>query len=102
MEHSMNNDILGWRSRWRALRGLSWLGTALGALLVPKCPLCIAAALSLLGMNALAASSAAPFIRPLAFAISLAFLLFVVRSELSRSMLRRLRLRKGNNHSCCD
>jgi hypothetical protein len=29
---------------WRALRSLSWLGTALGALLVPKCPLCIAAA----------------------------------------------------------
>ena len=94
----MKNGTLG----WRALGSLSWLGTALGALLVPKCPLCIAAALSLLGMNAVAASSAAPLVRPLAFAVSVAFLLFVVGSERRRSMLRVLRLRKGNNRSCCD
>jgi len=94
----MINGTLG----WRALRSLSWLGTALGALLVPKCPLCIAAALSLLGMNAVAASSAAPLIRPLAFAVSVAFLLFVLRSERRSSMLRRLRGRKGNNRSCCQ
>ena len=87
---------------WRALRSLSWLGTALGALLVPKCPLCIAAALSLLGMNAVAASSAAPLIRPLSFGVSVAFLLFVLRSERRSSMLRRLRVRKGNNRSCCE
>jgi hypothetical protein len=94
----MNNGMLG----WRALRSLSWLGTALGALLVPKCPLCIAAALSLLGMNAVAASSAAPLIRPLAFVVSVAFLLFVLRSERRSSLLRRLRLRKCNNRSCCE
>ncbi|HEX7450759.1 MAG TPA: hypothetical protein VF294_00660 [Polyangiaceae bacterium] len=94
----MINGTLG----WRALRSLSWLGTALGALLVPKCPLCVAAALSLLGVNAVAASSAAPLIRPLSFAVSVAFLLCVLRSERRSSVLRRLRVRKGNNRSCCE
>ena len=87
--------------RWRALGRLSWLATAFGALLVPKCPLCVMGLLSFLGMDALAASSAAPFIRPLAVGLSVVFLLLVIRSERRAIARRRARSRELSLRSCC-
>ena len=59
----------------------SGLWAALAALLVPKCPLCIAALLTFVGMNAALASALAPLIRPLAFGLPVAIVLslFVMR-----------------------
>src|SRR5262245_6067129 len=56
----------------KAPRGL-WaaaLGSALVAVLVPKCPLCVAAYLVLLGVSAGAASLAAPLLFPAAIALA--------------------------------
>jgi hypothetical protein len=48
-------------------RAVSSLGATLALLLVPKCPLCVAAYLASLGIGAEAATSAAPLVRPLAW-----------------------------------
>ena len=45
------------------------VGAALAAVLVPKCPLCVAAYLAAFGMSAAAADAAAPLVRPAAFAL---------------------------------
>ncbi len=50
-------------------RAASTFGAALLAVLLPKCPLCIAAYLSAAGLSAVAAQSAAPFVRPIAFTL---------------------------------
>ena len=44
----------------------SSVGAALVALLVPKCPLCVAAYLGAFGASAAVAHGAAPFVRPVA------------------------------------
>jgi hypothetical protein len=49
------------------LRTVSSLAATLALLLVPKCPLCVAAYLGALGLSATAASLAAPLVRPLAW-----------------------------------
>lgn len=46
------------------------VGTFVLAALVPKCPLCVAAALSAWGVSATAASAVAPGVRPVAFALA--------------------------------
>lgn len=53
---------------WR--RGASSLLATLGLLLLPKCPLCVAAYLVSLGVGVEAAQSAAPFVRPLAWVLA--------------------------------
>jgi hypothetical protein len=62
------------------------------ALLVPKCPLCCAAYLSLFGVSAAAASLIAPLLRPLAFgvgAVALAlWFAYAVRARLRVSRMR--------------
>ena len=67
-------------------------GAALVALLVPKCPLCVAAYLAAFGLSASASHSAAPFVRPLALAIaavaSLALALAVWRNRKRHAMPR--------------
>src|SRR5688572_4110230 len=51
-------------------RAASSVGAALLAVLVPKCPLCVAAYLTSLGLGAAASHSAAPFVRPAAFMLA--------------------------------
>ncbi|MGC4086599.1 MAG: hypothetical protein QM756_16850 [Polyangiaceae bacterium] len=50
-------------------RSASALGTAVIALLVPKCPLCVAMYLTGFGLSATFSRGAAPFVRPVAFAL---------------------------------
>ena len=70
-------------------RATSSFGAALLALLVPKCPLCIAAYLAALGLGATAAHSAALFVRPVVFTLAgvalLALVLGVWRSRHRRT-----------------
>ena len=76
----------------------SSLGTLLAAAFVPKCPLCVAAMLSAIGVGTGAASTIAPVVRPLMFGLALAALALLVRSE-----WRRLRARRAGTSSppCC-
>jgi len=70
----------------------SWLGASLSLLFIPKCPLCVAAALYFLGMSATGAALAAPVIRPLAFALCAAFGVVVLGLEYrARARGRRAR-----------
>ncbi len=68
--------LLESRVRWlKHGSSASGLWAALAALLMPKCPLCIAALLTFVGMNAALASAVAPLIRPLAFGLPVAIVL---------------------------
>ncbi len=91
------------RSR-RLLRGSSASGVwaALAALLVPKCPLCIAALLTVVGMNAALASAIAPLVRPLAFGLPVAIVLslFVMR-YLTRAPGAARVATPTAPHNCC-
>ena len=51
-------------------RAASSFGAGLVALLVPKCPLCVAAYLASVGLSAGASHGAAPFVRPVAFTVA--------------------------------
>jgi hypothetical protein len=79
---------------WR--RATSSLFATLGLLLLPKCPLCIAAYLVTLGVGAEAAHDAAPFVRPLAWAMMSVALVALALG------LRRLRRRaEAETPRCC-
>src|SRR5258708_4079673 len=54
----------------KAARTLRAAASALMLLLLPKCPLCVGAYLMGLGISASVASSAAPFVRPVAFLLA--------------------------------
>jgi hypothetical protein len=57
------------------IRGLApTLGGVLGFVLLPKCPLCVAALLGVAGFGGGAASLAAPFLRPSALLLAMAAL----------------------------
>jgi hypothetical protein len=58
----------------RAAGGATSLGTLVVAALVPKCPLCVAALLSSVGVGATVAAQLAPVVRPLGFTLAIAAL----------------------------
>ncbi len=62
----------------RAPHTATTLGASLLVALLPKCPLCIAAYLTALGIGAGAAAAAAPWLRPAAIAIALIALIAAV------------------------
>ncbi|MEP7052573.1 MAG: hypothetical protein ABJB12_19555 [Pseudomonadota bacterium] len=79
----MINTAKSLEARSRSRRFLSGssasgLGAALAALLVPKCPLCVAALLTLVGMGAPLASAIAPLLRPLLFGLLVVTLLWLL------------------------
>ena len=82
----------------RLTMALSSAGTLVLAALVPKCPLCVAAALSACGLGASAASAVAPAVRPVAFALvavaTITLVLFAVRRI-------RAHTRVSGAGSCC-
>jgi hypothetical protein len=60
------------RQSVRRLRGAaSGIGAGLLAVLIPKCPLCVAAWLTALGVGATGAGLVAPLVRPVALALIL-------------------------------
>lgn len=58
----------------------SWLLVAL----LPKCPLCVAAALSAVGVSASLGALLAPLLRPVAWALAAACAVWLVRAEWRR------------------
>jgi hypothetical protein len=69
----------------RRLAGASGsLGAIAVAALIPKCPLCIAAVLSALGVGAELSSSVAPIARPLAIVLAVIAVFLVARAEWRR------------------
>lgn len=79
---------------WR--RAASSAGATLGLLLLPKCPLCVAAYLASVGVGVQAAHSAAPFVRPLAWLLLLAAL-----SALALGLRRARRSSRPQARHCC-
>ena len=76
----------------------SSLGAVLGFLLLPKCPLCVAALLGAAGVGAGAASLMAPLLRPVAVLLAIVALARVAWSA------RRARLASagaGDGSPCC-
>ena len=67
---------------------------AVAALLVPKCPVCIAAYLTLFGFGAGWAGAVAPLVRPVAFALS--FVAFAVVVVVIVRQYRRRSAREGS------
>ena len=76
-------------------RAASSAGATLGLLLLPKCPLCVAAYLVSLGVGVEAAHDAAPLVRPLAWLLVLGAL-----SALGLA-LWQARRRPSRSDACC-
>ncbi len=77
----------------RAGKGGASIGALILAVLVPKCPLCVAGLLSAAGIATAGAREVAPYARPLAFALAGVIALLVVGSELRR--------RRAHSTACC-
>jgi hypothetical protein len=93
------------RQSVRRLRGAaSGIGAALLAVLVPKCPLCVAAWLTALGVGATGAGLIAPLVRPAALALILvATVLAVVWSvqyEQRSARVTRRGVERASKKSC--
>jgi hypothetical protein len=89
----------GRRGRATSAAPLSALGVAstIAALFAPKCPLCIAAYLTLCGLGAGWAGAVAPVVRPAAFAVS-----FVAFAALVVAVVRRRRWRSTSRAGAND
>jgi hypothetical protein len=96
----MSRDEHPTRERGRAPSALASIGTLVLAVLVPKCPLCVAAALSALGVGATAASALAPAVRPLVFVVAATAVVGLAIAE-GRRLARKRRHTETGTHSCC-
>jgi hypothetical protein len=88
------------------VRPIAGASTSIGALLVaallPKCPLCIAASLSAIGVGAAAGAALAPIARPLALAAAAGSILWVLVQQF-RSVTKKRRDRvdpRADGSSC--
>ncbi len=96
-------------ARARAPRGLirgvtPSVGGVLGFLLLPKCPLCVAAWLGAVGVGAGAASVVAPLLRPAALLLAAALLLRLLWSSVRRARRARTGVARSGAHresDCC-
>jgi hypothetical protein len=80
----------------RLLSVVTSVGSTALLALAPKCPLCVAAVLSSLGLGAAAASFFGPLLRPFSIAFALVAVTALVVGE-----RRRLQARRAA-HSCCS
>lgn len=87
--------------RRRVFGGGSSAFAFLALVLAPKCPLCIAALLSGLGLGAGVAGSIAPLLRPLAFALGGLALVWLARVEW-RARRARERGESARISACCQ
>jgi len=87
-----------WRGRASAL--ISAAGTIVLAVLVPKCPLCIVAMLSALGIGASAAATLAPAVKPLVYTLTTSALVAFVAFAVRRARSRKRRSTPGPH--CCS
>ena len=78
----------------RAAGASASLGAIALAALIPKCPLCVAAALSALGLGAAVSASLAPVVRPIGRALAVVALVLAARAECRR------RRRRGCERAC--
>ncbi len=69
----------------RAGKGGASLGALALAVLVPKCPICVAALLSAAGLATAGARAAAPYVRPAAFVLAAVVVVVAVWSERRRA-----------------
>lgn len=74
----------------RAASGASSLVALLGAALVPKCPLCVAAWLGALGLGSAMSAEVAPLVRPAVFVLA-ALTVLVAAATLLRHRRRPAR-----------
>jgi hypothetical protein len=79
---------------------ISSAGTILLAALVPKCPLCVAAMLSVWGVGATAAGALAPAVRPSIIVLAALALAALVATQVQRVRARR----RGSvaHRGCCS
>jgi hypothetical protein len=78
---------------------VSSFGTVLCAVLLPKCPLCLAALLGAIGLGASGASLVAPLVRPAAMVLAAAGFLLLAWSA-SRSIAARLGAARAGERCC--
>jgi len=72
----------------RAGKGGASLGALALAVLVPKCPICVAALLSAAGLATAGAREVAPYVRPAAFLVAAVVVAVAVWSERRRARRR--------------
>ena len=78
----------------------SSVGAVLCALLLPKCPLCVAAWLGAAGLGAGAATLVAPLVRPAALLLA-AMALLALAWSLGRSLSARIAPARGRGDCAC-
>jgi hypothetical protein len=95
-----NDQRVGTRRWFGAASSVAgWIGVAL----MPKCPLCVAVALSGLGVGATWATALSPYVRGAAWSVAGAALLFTLFMEGRRILRRRASPGRGiREPSCCS
>jgi hypothetical protein len=74
----------------RLARAAASLGSLVLAVLLPKCPVCVAAWLSALGVGASLGATLAPVLRPLGFTLAALALAVFLAGEWRRRRARRI------------
>jgi hypothetical protein len=80
----------------KTLGGTSF-GAALVAVVVPKCPLCVATYMAGFGLSASAAQATAPYVRPIALGLAILSL-----AGLALGMWHTRKQRDDEQPSCCS
>jgi len=89
------------RSIGRASSTSASLGTVLLVALMPKCPLCVAAALTAIGLGTSLASGLSPFVRPLVFALLAVTAAFAAYAWYPSVRRHRVKDVSPPRRSCC-
>ncbi len=84
----------------RASGAATTVGTIAALVLAPKCPLCVAAWLSALGIGAAGAGLLAPWVRPVGFAVAAAGVVALAWAEW-RWLRERRRVQARRGGGCC-
>jgi hypothetical protein len=97
-------EIGAGRARRATGRGAATsIGSSIAFALAPKCPLCVAAWLSALGLGATGAGVVAPLLRPIALCLAIGAALVVAFTEIRafRDRRRAKQLAASGSSGCC-